>query len=89
MMAAKDLSTRELKLFRQKMISVYDNNTGIVKAEASMVLSMIEGELSERGIEVDEEEEMLVSYTTLQQWLFKLKVMFRDNPLVSKRIAGL
>lgn len=81
MTAVKDLSTHELKLFRQKMISVYDNNKGAVKAEASIVLSMIEGELSERGIEMDEEEE-LISNTALQQWFIQLKAMFRHYHLV-------
>lgn len=67
MTSAKDLSTQELKLFRQKMILVYDNNQAKVKEEASIVLSMIEGELSERGIEINDEE-LLVATNSPQKF---------------------
>ncbi len=83
MVAITDLSTHDLKLFRHKMIAVYDNNRGTVKAEASIVLSMIEGELLERGIEIDDEAEGLIAYNTLQQWFAQLKAMLRRVLLVS------
>lgn len=55
MLSIQELSTYELELFREKMISVYDNNEATVKVEASIVLSMIDEELLDRGIDVSEE----------------------------------
>jgi len=55
MLSIQELSTYELELFREKMILVYDNNEATVKVEASIVLSMIDEELLDRGIDVSEE----------------------------------
>lgn len=75
MISAKVLSTAELKLFRQKMISVYNNNANKRKAEASIVLSMIEGELAERGIEIDDDE-TFVEEPLLFESIYKARTLY-------------
>lgn len=81
MTTVKDLSSGELILFRKKMILVYDNNNGLIKAEASVVLSMIEEELLVRGIEISEEE-VLSPAKIFSTLLNRLKALFVKPPLI-------
>lgn len=81
MTTVKDLSSGELKLFRKKMIAVYDNNNGLVKAEASVVLSMIEGELLARGIETFEAE-LAIPNRIFSAVSDRLRALFTKSPLI-------
>lgn len=86
MTSVKNLSNRELRTFRQKMICVYDNSHARkVKGEVSIVLSIIEEEMFTRGIETDEEfaGSVFTSYQLINQLKAALKQSYYN--IFSKR----
>lgn len=75
----KSISAEELRLFRDKMILVYNNGDAVVKAEASVVLSMIKEELLIRSIETGTEKLLAANNNTFSAILLYLKSLFHRN----------